>query len=276
MSAQDDTEGKKSSSRLRLAVYRGLIVAALAAVLEVGVRTGWLHRLFFSSPSQILESFVRQWTEEGLSQAVLITLSETLMGFALGGAMGVFCGLALSRTRVTREVVEPFIVMLYSTPMIALAPLFVLWFGLGVFSKVAMGSLLVFLTVVIPVYNAALHVDQEYIDTLRVLGATPNQIFLKVIVPACSTAIYGGMKLGIGIALIGATIGEFVGAKQGVGRMILFASGTLDTPTVFLGILILMTKAFVMNEIVTRVGQVTLIRWRYHDEKRLRHLHTTS
>ena len=187
-------------------------------------------------------------------------------GFATGAILGTFCGLLLSRLRLVARIVVPFFMMVYGLPSIVLAPLFILWFGIGVMSKVAISVYVIFFSVFIAVYMGALYTDQELIDAVRVMGASRRQLFFKVILPATAPQIYAALKLGIGLALIGAIAGEFIAARAGLGYMIFFATGTLDTPTVYLGIIILALFSVILQEGVNLLGRA-LVRWKFYDEK---------
>jgi NitT/TauT family transport system permease protein len=151
-------------------------------------------------------------------------------------------------------------------PVIVIAPLFVLWLGIGIFSKIGISVYIVFFSMFIPVYTASLRLEREYVDALHVMGASRWQIFWKVIVPSALPSVYTGLKIGAGLALIGAVIGEFVASRAGLGHMILYASGTLDTASLYLGIIILALFAVALNLIINALGPI-LVRWRFADEK---------
>jgi NitT/TauT family transport system permease protein len=144
--------------------------------------------------------------------------------------------------------------------------LFVLWLGIGIFSKVGISVYIVFFAMFIPVYSGSLRLERELVDALHVMGATRSQIFWKVVVPSSLPSVYTGLKIGSGLALIGAVIGEFVASRSGLGHMILYASGTLDTPTLYLGIIVLALFAVALSGAINALGPV-LVRWRFADEK---------
>jgi len=177
-----------------------------------------------------------------------------------------FVGLILPQLRFASNVFEPFLMVLNGIPVIVIAPLFILWLGLGILSKIGISVYIVFFAMFIPVYTASLRLDTTFIDALRVMGASRNQIFWKVIVPSSLPSVYTGLKIGSGLALIGAVIGEFVASRAGLGHMILYASGTLDTPTLYLGIITLALFAAALSFAIDALGPV-FIRWRFSDEK---------
>jgi len=167
---------------------------------------------------------------------------------------------------ILSRVFEPFLMVLNGIPVIVIAPLFILWLGLGILSKIGISVYIVFFTMFIPVYTASLHLERSFIDALRVMGASRWQIFWKVVVPSAMPSVYTGLKIGSGLALIGAVIGEFVASRSGLGHMILYASGTLDTPTLYLGIIILAVFAAALSFAVDAMGPL-LVHWRFADEK---------
>jgi NitT/TauT family transport system permease protein len=156
--------------------------------------------------------------------------------------------------------------VLNGIPVIVIAPLFILWLGLGLASKIGISVYIVFFAMFIPVYTASLRLERALVDSLWVMGANRWQIFWKVVVPSSLPSVYTGLKIGSGLALIGAVIGEFVASRSGLGHMILYASGTLDTPTLYLGIIILAVFAAALSFAVDALGFV-LVRWRFADEK---------
>jgi NitT/TauT family transport system permease protein len=163
-------------------------------------------------------------------------------------------------------VFEPFLMVLNGIPVIVIAPLFILWLGLGLPSKIGISIYIVFFAMFIPVYTASLRLERTLVDALRVLGANRWQIFRNVIIPSAMPSVFTGLKIGSGLALIGAVIGEFVASRAGLGHMILYASGTLDTPTLYLGIIALALFAAVLSFAIDALGPV-LVHWRFADEK---------
>jgi NitT/TauT family transport system permease protein len=247
-------------------VVRAAILVIIAGLLEIGVSTGTLDPVFFSSPSQIWIAFATLVKNGQLQLNAWTTFYEVLLGFTVGSILGTACGLLLSRLPFTARVVVPFVIMIYGLPSIVLAPLFILWFGIGVLSKIAISVYVIFFSVFIAVYLAASSIDREMIDVVRSMGASRRQIFFKVVVPATAPNIYSALKVGIGLALIGAIAGEFIAAKAGLGYMIFYATGTLDTPAVFVGIIVLALFSIVLQGAVNLLGR-GLVRWQFHDEK---------
>jgi NitT/TauT family transport system permease protein len=233
---------------------------------KIGVRSGVLSELFFSSPSQVFKALLTQWQNGSFLQDAGITVLETLLGLVSGSLLGMAVGLLLPQLRLVSHVFEPFLMVLNGIPVIVIAPLFILWLGLGILSKIGISVYIVFFAMFIPVYTASLRLDTTFVDALHVMGASRSQIFWKVIVPSSLPSVYTGLKIGSGLALIGAVIGEFVASRSGLGHMILYASGTLDTPTLYLGIIALALFAAALSFTIDALGPV-LVHYRFSDEK---------
>jgi NitT/TauT family transport system permease protein len=254
------------SHRLLVILGRFAVLAVILGGAEIGVRSGVLSQLFFSSPTEIFQALLTQWGNGSFLQDAGITVFETLLGLVSGSLLGMAVGLILPQLRLLSNVFEPFLMVLNGIPVIVIAPLFILWLGLGILSKIGISVYIVFFAMFIPVYTASLRLDTTFVDALRVMGASNNQIFWKVIVPSSLPSVYTGLKIGSGLALIGAVIGEFVASRSGLGHMILYASGTLDTPTLYLGIITLALFAAVLSFTIDALGPV-LVRYRFSDEK---------
>jgi NitT/TauT family transport system permease protein len=257
----------KPSRHLVIVIAGRLLVLAVILIgAELGVRFGLLSPLFFSSPTQIATAFQEQLDQGTLLPNIGITVFETLLGLVAGSLAGIAVGLLLPQMQIMSRVFEPFLMVLNGIPVIVIAPLFILWLGLGLPSKIGISIYIVFFAMFIPVYTASLRLDRTLVDALRVLGANRWQIFRNVIIPSAMPSVFTGLKIGSGLALIGAVIGEFVASRAGLGHMILYASGTLDTPTLYLGIIALALFAAVLSFAIDALGPV-LVHWRFADEK---------
>jgi NitT/TauT family transport system permease protein len=257
----------KPSRHLVIVIAGRLLVLAVILIgAELGVRFGLLSPLFFSSPTQIAAAFQEQLDQGTLLTNIGITVFETLLGLVAGSLAGIAVGLLLPQMQILSRVFEPFLMVLNGIPVIVIAPLFILWLGLGFPSKIGISIYIVFFAMFIPVYTASLRLDRTLVDALRVLGASRWQIFRNVIIPSAMPSVFTGLKIGSGLALIGAVIGEFVASRAGLGHLILYASGTLDTPTLYLGIIALALFAAVLSFAIDALGPV-LVHWRFADEK---------
>lgn len=193
-----------------------------------------------------------------------ITILETLLGLVLGLVIGVPIGLALGIWRSVANVVDPFVLGLYSLPRVALAPLFIIWFGIGLFSKVMLAFSLVVFVFILNVQEGLRNVQPELVQLMRTMRASRGYITRKVLLPATVTWVFAGLRIGIGLALIGAVISELIGASRGLGWYIEHSAGSFDTTGVFAGLVVLVVLAMVANTLVL-ICERRALRWRAGD-----------
>jgi NitT/TauT family transport system permease protein len=243
------------------------VMAWRAAIIIVGLAlweftSGRLIKPFWiSSPSEIWRQ-LGTWIATGeLWLHVEVTLTETVMGFAFGAISGVAVGLALGLNRRLAAILDPFIVAFYSLPKIALAPLFILWFGVGLTSKVVLATFVVFFLVFYNTYAGTLAVEAELVDVLRLMGARRSQIVRKVILPSAMIWIFTGMKSSVPYALIGAVVGEMMASNKGLGYLIEAAAGQYDTGGVFAALFVLMIIATGLHSLLKQSERL-LLRWK--------------
>ncbi len=189
------------------------------------------------------------------------TLSEALLGFVLGFSVAVVLGYGLAKSPTLERLVSPFIVASQSTPVVALAPLLVLWFGTGVLSKVLVCALVVFFPMLVNTVVGLRSIDAEYRELFAALGASAWQVFTKLELPGALPVLLGGVRVGITLSVLGAVVGEFIGADRGLGALINIARGLFDTPLMFAALLTLMAIALSLYFSVV-VLERSLIRWR--------------
>ena len=190
-----------------------------------------------------------------------VTLSEIGIGYSFGVVVGLALGFTLGRSKFLSDVLQPFIIGLYSIPKIALAPVFIVWLGLGIASKIAVVFLASFFLVFFNTYAGLLGVNEELVRLARLMGASWPQTLGRVILPAAAGQIFLGLKTAVPYAVIGAVIGEYIGSSEGLGYYILYASQTYDAPALFAGIIILVAIVFLTNFCLTWL-ESRLIRWR--------------
>ena len=237
----------------------GIIVVGLSVWQYASgrlIKTFWISR-----PSDIWQQLV-DWVVTGdLWIHLQATLIETIMGFVFGAVAGILVGLALGLNRRLAAVLDPFIVAFYSLPKIALAPLFILWFGVGLTSKVVLATFVVFFLVFYNTYAGTLAVEAELVDVLRLMGASRGQIVRKVILPSALIWIFTGMKSSVPYALIGSVVGEMMASNRGLGYLIQAAAGQYDTSGVFAALFVLMIIATGLHELLKQSERV-MLRWR--------------
>lgn len=215
----------------------------------------------FGSPSAIAGFLVTMASDGSLWRDTYVTGLETLLGFAIGNIIGTLIGLSLWYSRFVSRVIEPFVIALGSIPIIALAPIIIIWFGTGLTSKIAMSTLSVVIVALVTSYKGAIGVDPDQINLMRTLGASKLQIFRKLVVPASLTDIFAGLKLTVGFALIGAIVGEFMSSSEGLGHAIFKAGSLYIIPKVFAALVATIALALVLTFIVGRAERL-LMPWR--------------
>jgi NitT/TauT family transport system permease protein len=238
-----------------------LILAVFLAFWEYQTAGNSQAAFMFGSPSAIAGFLRRMILDGSLLRDSAVTGMETILGFIIGNLIGTIIGLSLWSSRFVSRVVQPFVVALGSIPIIALAPIIIIWFGTGLASKIAMSTLSVVVVALVTSYKGALGVDPDQINLMRTLGATKPQIFSKLVVPSSLTDIFAGLKLTVGLALIGAIVGEFMSSSIGLGHAIFQAGSLYAIPKVFASLVGTITLALVLTFLVGKVEQ-KLMPWR--------------
>jgi NitT/TauT family transport system permease protein len=188
------------------------------------------------------------------------TLLETVLAFGIGTALGLACGLWLALAPTASAILDPYIKAANSMPRVILAPIFSLWLGLGIWSKVALAVTLVFFIVFFNVYQGVKEVSPVVLANARMLGANQRQLLRTVYLPSATSWVFSSLHTSVGLAFVGAVVGEYLGSARGVGYLILQAEGTFDVNTVFAGIVVLTAFALVLDGIVGRVEK-KLMKW---------------
>ena len=216
---------------------------------------------FFGQPLVIFER-IWQWfvTDADIYRHLAVTLAETAMAFAIGAGTGLAGGLWLALSPMASALLEPYIKAFNSMPRIVLAPIFSVWFGLGMGSKVALGVTLVFFIVFFNVYQGVKEVSPVVLANARMLGASQRQLLRFVYLPSATSWVFSSLHTSVGLAFVGAVVGEYLGSSQGVGYLILQAEGTFDINTVMAGILVLTAFALVLDGLVGRI-EGRLMKW---------------
>ncbi len=216
---------------------------------------------FFGEPLKI---FMRIWAwfvrDADIYVHLWVTLAETLMAFGIGAVTGLAGGLWLALSPMASAILEPYIKALNSMPRIILAPIFAVWFGLGMGSKVALGVTLVFFIVFFNVYQGVKEVSPVVLANARMLGASQKQLLRHVYLPSATSWVFSSLHTSVGLAFVGAVVGEYLGSSQGVGYLILQAEGQFDINTVMAGILVLTSFALVLDAVVGRIEK-RLMKW---------------
>jgi NitT/TauT family transport system permease protein len=250
-----------SPTRASVLAWQLIVAAAALGAWQAGAALKLLDPFFFSRPSDIAARILT-WTASGtLWRHLLITLEEALLGLTIGAAIGITLGFALARSPFVARVLDPYITLLNAVPRVVLAPLFLLWFGLGIWSKVALAVTLVFFVMFFNTYQGVRDADRVIIDNVRMLGASERQLVRHVLLPSALSWIFSSLQTSLGFAMVGAVVGEYLGAARGLGYVIAQAEGTFDTTGVFAGMTVLSVVVVIVSAGVTRLERY-LLRWK--------------
>ncbi|WP_394682169.1 ABC transporter permease [uncultured Comamonas sp.] len=265
--AQESVAAQAAIKR-RKAVIIGLRLLVLVAVLggwEVSARMKWIDPFFYSMPSMIWNQIV-EWVRDGTSQGplwqqVLVTLEETVIGFLIGSIAGVICGIVLGRNKLLSDVFSIYIQIANSIPRVVLGSVFVIALGLGMASKVALAVVMVFFVVFANAFQGVREADKYMIANAQILGASPRQVTMSVVIPSAMSWILASLHVSFGFALVGAVVGEFLGAKEGIGLLISTAQGAFNASGVFAAMIVLAVVALGADFLLTRLEK-RLLKWR--------------
>ncbi|MFC6714239.1 ABC transporter permease [Branchiibius cervicis] len=250
--------------KAKVYVLRVLLLVAVLAFWQLSVAL-WFDPFFYSQPSLIWNKLV-VWFTEGTAQGSIwlqigYTLVEAVIGFIIGSILGVVLGILLGRAKLLSEVLAPYIQALNAVPRIVLASLFIIWFGLGMGSKIATAVVLVFFPVFFNAFQGAREVDGNLVNNARILGASRWQILRSIVVPSATSWILASLHTAFGFALIGAIVGEYAGATHGIGLLISTAQGSFDAAGIYAGMLI-STVLALGAELILGFFEGKLLRWR--------------
>ncbi len=232
------------------------VFVVLVTAWEAAARVGFADPFFFGQPSGVVNTIWRWSTTRGtpqgpLWQHVTVTLEETLLAFLIGVLLGAVAGFALGRSRTLAVVFGPYVRMGNAIPRVILGSIFVIWLGLGMASKVALGVTLTFFIVFFNAFQGVREVDPNLMHNARILGASPRQLSFDVMLPAALSWITSSLHTSFGFALVGAVVGEFIGSTQGLGYLVAAAQGAFNANGVFAAMVILSVVALTADALVT-------------------------
>ncbi|MGW2765083.1 ABC transporter permease [Streptomyces sp. NPDC001275] len=244
---------------------RALVLVAVLGLWEALSRAEAIDPFNFSMPSKIWDQ-IWTWTMHGTAQGSLgeqiwYTLYEALIGWVFGVVVGVVLGIALGRITFLADVLGPYIKVLNSLPRIVLAPIFVIWFGLGPLSKIASAVVLVFFPVFFNAFQGAREVDRNLVANARILGASDRRVTFQVVIPSATSWIFTSLHVSFGFALIGAIVGEYIGATKGIGLLVAASQGTFNAAGVYAAMVILAAVALLAEGLLT-FAERRIFRWK--------------
>ena len=238
-----------------IATQIGILIGAIA-FWEIGARAGWIDAFFWSQPSAIFGTLTIFFTTGDAWTDIGFTFRSTIFGFLLGTTAGSLFGLSFWWSRNYAAIVQPYIICFESIPKLALAPLVILVFGIGLSSKVAIATALTLVVSTLTTYAGVKALDPDGERLFYSLGATRMQVFRKLVVPFCLPWVISVLRVNIGLALTGAIVGEFIASQHGLGRAILYAGQTYDIALVWVAVLVLSTLAVIMYATVSWLESV--------------------
>jgi sulfonate transport system permease protein len=253
-------------SRSALFLLQVLVAVAALGIWYLGAKvpingTYLLPEFFFSNPVDVFWRIVKLFVSGTIWKHLWITLTETVLAFVIGSASGVAIGFWFARKPMLAAVFDPYVKMVNALPRVVLAPIFMLWLGLGIWSKVALGVTLVFFIVFFNVYQGVKEVSPAILANARLIGMNERQLFRHVYWPSALSWMFSSLHTSVGFALVGAVVGEYLGSAAGLGYLIHQAEGVIDTTGVFAGMFILAAFVLVMDWFVTRIENRLLV-WR--------------
>ena len=256
----------KAVNRRRLVIFLriGLAVVTLTT-WELAVKYGLIDPFFFSRPSDIYTQLA-VWLTEGTAQGplwreLLVTMEETVIGFFIGSLLGIFCGIALGRNKLAGDVFSIYIKIANAIPRVVLGSIFIIIFGLGMGSKVALAVVMVFFVVFGNAFQGVREADRNLIANAYILGANKRQVTFSVVIPSALTWILASLHVSFGFALVGAVVGEFLGSRHGIGLLIATAQGTFNAAGVFAAMIVLAVVALAAEYLLTALED-RLLKWR--------------
>jgi NitT/TauT family transport system permease protein len=268
-SPQTDTEDTQAPARPRRTWWQRnetwllgtLSMAIFLGAWETVVRVGLVNPLFTSSPSRIVAAAIEMFADESFYAHLEVSAEEFFAGFALAIVIGVPLGILMGWYSRVNAILEPFVSALYATPRIALLPLVVIWFGIGIASKVAIVFLGAIFPILVNTITGVRTIEADFVKVARSFGASDRQMFLTVVLPSAVPMLLTGLRLGLGHALVGIVVGEMYGATQGLGYLIAVAGARFQTDRVMVGIILIAGLGVALTELLRAIER-RFERWR--------------
>ncbi len=252
------------NEKTRVLLLRLLLAAAILGAWQFA--SGRLiDAIFLSTPVLVVERLAEMVLTGSIFVHLEATVTEVALGYVMGAVVGLALGFATGRSAVLSQTLEPFLMAFYGIPKMALAPLFVVWLGIGLASKVAIVFLSVFFLTFFNTFAGVRGVNEDLINIARIMGASRRNVLGKVIFPAATPSIVLGLKMGLPYGIIGAFVGEFIASNKGIGYLILYSASTFDSTGVFAGIFTVLLLVVVANWMLGRL-EARLVRWKRAQE----------
>jgi len=265
VSAPDDlglaAEADPASRYRRVLIARLVVVAVVLALWQATVGFGLVDPFWISSPVLVAEELWSELASGALFGDVAITVLEALIAFVVSSTLGIAAGLLLARSPFWDDVLAPLVLALNSLPRVALAPLIILWFGIGITAKVVTAFTLVFFILLVNTLGGAKNVDNDILTIARLMGASERDMLWKVTLPSALPWIFAGLNLGLTYSLLGVIVAEILASNQGLGYVIQSNAATFNTAGVFAGLITLALVAWLFSAVM-RLIEARLLRWK--------------
>jgi NitT/TauT family transport system permease protein len=246
---------------VRVLLCRAALLVGVLGAWEFAARAGLFPPAFIGQPSVFLVSMVKMFADGTILPPIFDTLSATALAFCIGGVLALLSALILTVLPTLREVVQPFLDALNALPRVALVPLFIVWFGLGMTSKVVSGVSLMYFILLFNTLAGARSVDPDHRALARSLGLNGSQIFLQVVIPTAIPAIFAGLKLGLVYTLLGVVTAELIAGGKGLGSLVSYYSNTYDANGVFAVLVVLVGVSFALSSLMEKIEN-SLMKWK--------------
>jgi NitT/TauT family transport system permease protein len=259
--AASEPAAAEDASRQRVLLARAAVVGGVLAVWQGAVSLGLIDSFWISSPVLVGRELWQEIVSGDLILNVGITVFEALIAFVISSVLGIAAGLMLARSPFWDEVLAPLILALNSLPRVALAPLIILWFGIGIVAKVVTAFTLVFFILLVNTLGGAKNVDTDILTLARLMGASRRDILWKVTLPSALPWIFAGLNIGLTYALLGVIVAEILASNQGIGFVIASGAANFNTAAVFAGLVTLAVVAWLFSAVMRKV-EARLLRWK--------------
>jgi NitT/TauT family transport system permease protein len=258
--ATTPTRRRSMVPALRLFGLRLLFLVGALAFWQGGVELGVIDPFYVSEPTAVLHRLSEMIFTRQLYTDIAFTMQNTLIGFAISAVAGIATACLFYKVPIIQKTVDPYILALYSTPRLALAPLFIIWFGIGPASKIALVVSLCYFVMLLNTYSGLVNVDKRLINQVKMMGGGDWFVFRKVSLPASIPWVLAGTRVGMGFALMGAVVGELIISEHGLGLRLSRASGLFDTTTVFAYLVVVAILGMIIDQLL-RVLEKSLAGW---------------
>lgn len=247
--------------RVSVGVVRWLVLATLLALWQIGVRMGVIDAYFYSSPAEILQVLVEQFSGGRIWQHIAATMQAALFGLIFGFVAGALLGWLSALFPSVGEFVEPLMTLLNSIPRIIVAPMIILWLGIGLQSKIAVSFLMVFVVIFFAVYTGIRQVNRDLVDRVRMLGGRERDVLRHVYIPSVAAWVFSSLRLTVGFAFTGAIVGEYMASSRGLGYLLNFAQNSQNAALMISTVVIIMAIIMMIFALLQRVENRAMV-WR--------------